>query len=106
MYDELVEMALLLNNETDSLDIKEVHLSSRRLPLPPIECGMPTLRKFIRPTDWHRVETMIDIVMDLHRRSCSNDITFGIQCSCDFQVNLGATFGPDKLLSLWPTRMS
>lgn len=43
-YDELVEMALLLNNETDSLDIKEVHLSCRRLPLPPIECGMPTLR--------------------------------------------------------------
>lgn len=60
------------------------------------------LTEFIRPTDWHRIETMIDIVMDLRRRSCSNDVTFGIQCSSDFQVNLGATFGPDKLRSLWP----
>ena len=64
-YDELVEMTLLLNNETDSLDIQEVHVSFHRQPLPAMECGMPTLRKYIRPTDWHRIESMMDIVVGL-----------------------------------------
>ena len=62
-YDELAEMALLLTNATESLDIREVHLSFCRQSH--AHSGMPTLRKFIRPTDWHRIETMMGIVTNL-----------------------------------------
>lgn len=64
-YDELVEIALLLTNDTESLDIREVHLSFCRQSLYSLDSGMPTLRKFIRPTDWHRIETMMGIVTNL-----------------------------------------
>eukprot|EP00438_Fugacium_kawagutii_P022767 Skav229084 [mRNA] locus=scaffold2711:18069:18635:+ [translate_table: standard] len=65
-YDELVEFSLLVNNSTDMLDIQEAHLSFRRqCLLPTLESGMPTLRRFIRPTDWHRIETMIRNVRQL-----------------------------------------
>ena len=62
-YDELAEMALLLTNATESLDIREVHQSFCRQSH--AHSGMPTLRKFIRPTDWHRIETMMGIVTNL-----------------------------------------
>ncbi|CAK9009309.1 unnamed protein product [Durusdinium trenchii] len=57
-YDELVEISLLVSNCTGLLDIEEAHLrfdrgsSAQRT----IETGMPTLRRFIRPTDWDRIE--------------------------------------------------
>ena len=39
------------------LDIEEAHLSfQRQSNAPRIETGMPTLRRFIRPSDWDRVE--------------------------------------------------
>eukprot|EP00438_Fugacium_kawagutii_P010716 Skav213167 [mRNA] locus=scaffold11:10575:11545:+ [translate_table: standard] len=66
-YDELVQFSLLVNNSTDMLDIQEARLKfDRRSPFPTVgEPGMPTLRKFIRPTDWHRIETMIRNVTEL-----------------------------------------
>eukprot|EP00435_Cladocopium_sp_Y103_P034311 s535_g8.t2 len=54
-YDELVEVALLVSNSTGLLDIEEAHLSfQRQSNAPRIETGMPTLRRFIRPSDWDR----------------------------------------------------
>eukprot|EP00438_Fugacium_kawagutii_P010717 Skav213168 [mRNA] locus=scaffold11:17199:19894:+ [translate_table: standard] len=65
-YDELVQFSLLVNNSTDMLDIQEARLTfDRRSPLPTLESGMPTLRRFIRPTDWHRIEAMIQNVTKL-----------------------------------------
>eukprot|EP00438_Fugacium_kawagutii_P003526 Skav200671 [mRNA] locus=scaffold1967:82408:83442:- [translate_table: standard] len=65
-FDELVEFSLLVNNTTDMLDIQEAHFSFRRQCLvPALASRMPTLRKFIRPTDWHRIETMIHNVTEL-----------------------------------------
>eukprot|EP00913_Durusdinium_trenchii_P004468 g4147.t1 len=66
-YDELVEISLLVSNCTGLLDIEEAHLrfdrgsSAQRT----IETGMPTLRRFIRPTDWDRIEGMLNFVMQL-----------------------------------------
>eukprot|EP00438_Fugacium_kawagutii_P011758 Skav222932 [mRNA] locus=scaffold1489:420474:421736:+ [translate_table: standard] len=65
-YDELVQFSLLVNNSTDMLDIQEARLTfNRQSLLPTLESGMPTLRRFIRPTDWHRIETMIRNVTEL-----------------------------------------
>lgn len=65
-YDELVEVALLVSNATGLLDIEEAHLSfQRQSNAPRIETGMPTLRRFIRPSDWDRVEGMFNFVTDL-----------------------------------------
>lgn len=65
-YDELVEVALLVSNATGLLDIEEAHLSFKRQSnAPRIETGMPTLRRFIRPSDWDRVEGMFNFVNDL-----------------------------------------
>ena len=56
--DDLVEMALLVSDATEFLDIEELHLSfQRQSELSNIESGMPTLRRFIRPFDWDRIET-------------------------------------------------
>ena len=64
--EELMEIALLFTNETGLLDVKEVRLSFHRQSwAPTIESGMPTLRRFIRPTDWDRIETMIQNVINL-----------------------------------------
>eukprot|EP00438_Fugacium_kawagutii_P025422 Skav235047 [mRNA] locus=scaffold824:58306:59736:- [translate_table: standard] len=59
-YDELMEFALLVSNENSLFDINEVHLRFRRsTSVPALVSGMPTLKSFIRPTDWHRIETML-----------------------------------------------
>ncbi|CAL1168861.1 unnamed protein product [Cladocopium goreaui] len=64
--EELMEIALLFTNETGLLDVKEVRLSFHRQSwAPTMESGMPTLRRFIRPTDWDRIETMIQNVVNL-----------------------------------------
>lgn len=64
--EELMEIALLFTNETGFLDVKEARLSFHRHSwAPTIESGMPTLRRFIRPTDWDRIETMIQNVINL-----------------------------------------
>lgn len=73
--DDLVELALLLSDVTEFVDIEEVHLCFRRQSeISNIESGMPTLRKFIRPFDWERIERMFDIVTNLpaedQRRRC------------------------------------
>ena len=65
-YEELMEINLLFSNETGLLDIKELHLVfDRQSWAPSIESGMPTLRRFIRPSDWDRIEKMIQNVLDL-----------------------------------------
>eukprot|EP00438_Fugacium_kawagutii_P018297 Skav202880 [mRNA] locus=scaffold1401:166451:167095:- [translate_table: standard] len=65
-YDEPVQFSLLVNNSTDMLDIQEARLTFHRQSLlPTLESGRPTLRRFIRPTDWHRIETMIRNVTEL-----------------------------------------
>ena len=65
-YEELMELALLFSNETGFLDIKEVRLVFHRQSWAPnIESGMPTLRRFIRPSDWDRIEQMIQNVVNL-----------------------------------------
>eukprot|EP00435_Cladocopium_sp_Y103_P042064 s1400_g11.t1 len=65
-FEELMEIALLFSNETGFLDIKEVRLVFQRQSwLPTIESGMPTLRRFIRPSDWDRIEQMLQNVINL-----------------------------------------
>lgn len=65
-YEELMAIALLFSNETGLLDIKQVHLVFHRQSWAPnIESGMPTLRRFIRPSDWDRIEQMIQNVINL-----------------------------------------
>jgi hypothetical protein len=65
-YEDLMEVALLFSNETGLLDIKQVHLVFHRQSWAPnIESGMPTLRRFIRPSDWDRIEQMIQNVINL-----------------------------------------
>ena len=64
-YDELVRIALLVSTRTGFLDIEEAHLSfKRQSPELTIETGMPTLRRFINPSDWDRIEGMLDFVTD------------------------------------------
>eukprot|EP00435_Cladocopium_sp_Y103_P003193 s4618_g1.t1 len=63
--DDLVEMTLRLSDATGFLDIEEVHLSFQRQSECKVDSGMPTLRKFIRPSDWDRIETMFNIVFNL-----------------------------------------
>jgi len=65
-YDDLLEIALLVSDATGFLDICEVHLSfQRQSEVSNIESGMPTLRKFIRASDWDRIERMFEIVTNL-----------------------------------------
>ena len=65
-YEELMAIALLFSNETGLLDIKEVHLVFHRQSwAPTIETGMPTLRRFIKPSDWDRIEQMLQNVINL-----------------------------------------
>lgn len=76
-YDELVEIALLVSNENAMFDIKEAHLAFRRQSSEPaIESGMPTLRRFIRPSDWDRMEKMFDIVTNLPPSDVQQRCTF------------------------------
>ena len=64
--DDLQELALLVSDATGFLDLEEVHLSfQRQSPVSNIESGMPTLRRFIRPCDWDRIEKMFEIVSNL-----------------------------------------
>ena len=64
--DDLVEIALLLSDATEFLDIEQVHLSfQRKSDVCNIEGGMPTMRRFIRPSDWERIEKMLDVVTNL-----------------------------------------
>ena len=82
-YDELAEMALLLTNETESLDIREVHLSF--CPQSHADSGMPTLQRTgneLRPW-WGLLRTF-------RLQSYNNDATFVIPCSFDSQANLEA----------------
>eukprot|EP00913_Durusdinium_trenchii_P011438 g10741.t1 len=52
--------------ETGLLDIEEAHLRfCRQSMAATIESGMPTLRRFIRPTDWDRIEGMLNFVLRL-----------------------------------------
>eukprot|EP00435_Cladocopium_sp_Y103_P070296 s279_g35.t1 len=65
-YDDLLEIALLVSDATGFLDICEVHLSfQRQSEVSNIESEMPTLRRFIRASDWDRIERMFDIVTNL-----------------------------------------
>jgi len=65
-YDELTQVALLVSNNTGFMDIEEAHLSfKRQSPALTIEQGMPTLRRFIRPSDWDRIEGMFTFVANL-----------------------------------------
>ena len=76
-YNELVEFALLVSNETAVFDVKEAHLAFRRQSSEPaIESGMPTLRRFIRPSDWDRMEKMFDIVTNLPPSDVQQRCTF------------------------------
>lgn len=76
-YDDLREFALLVSNETNLFDIKEVHMNFKRQSLvQDFDSGMPTLRRFIRPTDWHRVEQMFQIVTTLPPRDLQQRCTF------------------------------
>eukprot|EP00438_Fugacium_kawagutii_P035012 Skav208028 [mRNA] locus=scaffold2714:498887:511584:- [translate_table: standard] len=76
-YDDLREFALLVSNETNLFDIKEVHLNFKRQSLvQDFDSGMPTLRRFIRPTDWHRIEQMFQIVSNLPPRDLQQRCTF------------------------------
>ena len=64
-YDELAQIALLVSTRTGFLDIEEAHLSfKRQSPELTIETGMPTLRRFINPSDWDRIEGMLDFVTE------------------------------------------
>eukprot|EP00438_Fugacium_kawagutii_P023223 Skav215692 [mRNA] locus=scaffold278:463630:464748:- [translate_table: standard] len=65
-YDDLIEIALLVSDVTGLLDIEQVHLSfERQSAVSNIESGMPTLRRFIRPLDWDRIERMFSTVLNL-----------------------------------------
>ena len=65
-FPETFDQALLVSNKNAMFDIKEAHLAFRRQSSEPaIESGMPTLRRFIRPSDWDRMEKMFDIVTNL-----------------------------------------
>ena len=64
--DELNEIALLISNASGCLDIVEAHLAFHRKSFAPtLESGMPTLRKFIRPSDWDRIERMMENINNL-----------------------------------------
>eukprot|EP00438_Fugacium_kawagutii_P003564 Skav226533 [mRNA] locus=scaffold4831:38200:39687:- [translate_table: standard] len=91
-YDELVQFSLLVNNSTDMLDIQEARLTfNRQSSLPTLESGMPTLRRFIRPTDWHRIETMIRNITelppeDMHLAGTPTRFWLGFSCFDDSQL--------------------
>eukprot|EP00438_Fugacium_kawagutii_P020416 Skav231254 [mRNA] locus=scaffold411:606216:607448:- [translate_table: standard] len=75
-YNELMEFALLVSNETSLFDIKEVHLVFKReTPVPALN-SMPTLRRFIRPTDWYRVEEMFQNLIGLPPAEMQQRCTF------------------------------
>eukprot|EP00438_Fugacium_kawagutii_P027886 Skav236702 [mRNA] locus=scaffold7366:27237:28874:+ [translate_table: standard] len=64
--DDLVEIALLVSDATGLLDIEQAHLYfQRKSAVSKIESGMPTLTKFIRPSDWDRLEAMFSTVTNL-----------------------------------------
>eukprot|EP00438_Fugacium_kawagutii_P031873 Skav224126 [mRNA] locus=scaffold2427:383655:385079:- [translate_table: standard] len=64
--DDLVEIALLVSDVTGLLDIEQTHLYfARKSAVSNIESGMPTLRRFIRPSDWDRLERMFSTVTNL-----------------------------------------
>eukprot|EP00438_Fugacium_kawagutii_P022543 Skav206053 [mRNA] locus=scaffold587:300912:301805:+ [translate_table: standard] len=77
VYDELLEVALLASNETSLFDIKEVHLRFRRkTSVPALNSGMPTLKRFIRPTDWGRIERMFENLTNLTPAEIQQRCTF------------------------------
>eukprot|EP00438_Fugacium_kawagutii_P022533 Skav206043 [mRNA] locus=scaffold587:38808:39962:- [translate_table: standard] len=77
VHDELLEVALLVSNETSLFDIKEVHLRFKRsTSVPALNSGMPTLKRFIRPTDWGRIETMLDNLRNLRPSEMQQRCTF------------------------------
>eukprot|EP00438_Fugacium_kawagutii_P026211 Skav200743 [mRNA] locus=scaffold2465:37651:38286:+ [translate_table: standard] len=66
VYDDLSEIALLVSDATGLMDIEQMHLYfQRKSKVCNIESGMPTLRRFIRPADWDRIEKMFSIVTNL-----------------------------------------
>ena len=112
-FDELAEIALLVSNETASFDIKEAHLAFRQ-PQAPIECGMPSLRKFIRPSDWDRFEQMFDTMINLPPTGIRQRCTFrrpmlfrlpgesrSYLCSKQTSVCLAAEVQPDQPVHFW-----
>eukprot|EP00438_Fugacium_kawagutii_P034975 Skav232693 [mRNA] locus=scaffold860:38663:39841:- [translate_table: standard] len=65
-YDDLVEIGLLVSDVTGLLDIEQAHFYfKRKSAVSKIESGMPTLTKFIRPSDWDRLERMFSTVTNL-----------------------------------------
>ena len=71
------DQALLVSNENAVFDVKEAHLAFRRQSSEPaIKSGMPTLRRFIRPSDWDRMEKMFDIVTNLPPSDVQQRCTF------------------------------
>lgn len=52
-YNNLKEITLLLTSHSSMWDIGEVHLKYERSNF--LDCGMPTLKNFTRPSDWERV---------------------------------------------------
>ncbi|CAL1132440.1 unnamed protein product [Cladocopium goreaui] len=114
-YNELVEFALLVSNETAVFDVKEAHLAFRRQSSEPaILSGMPTLRRFIRPSDWDRMEKMFDIVTNLPPSDVQQRCTFrhpmlfrlpgesrSYLCSRQTSVYLAGEVVPDEPVHFW-----
>jgi len=56
-YDDLREMTLLLNADTELLDIEEAHLRFKRHTTEAEMClNMPTLKRFARPLEWPHLD--------------------------------------------------
>ena len=114
-YNELVEFALLVSNEHAMFDVKEAHLAFRRQSsAPAIESGMPTLRRFIPPSDWDRIEKMFDIVTNLPPSDVQQRCTFrhpmlfrvpgesrSYLCSKQTSVYLAGEVVPDQPVHFW-----
>ena len=58
VLEELSQIKFLLDCSTDLFDISEAHLHFARMTTQPtLKLGMPTLKKFVRPSDWPALKT-------------------------------------------------
>ena len=58
VLEELSQITLLLDCSTDLFDISEAHLRFARMTSQPdLKSHMPTLKRFVRPSDWPVLET-------------------------------------------------
>lgn len=59
--EDLEEMTLLVDVSTDLHDVREAHMRFRRQSeedpneLSALQSGMPSMRKFVKPTDWEKI---------------------------------------------------